>query len=249
LRKRTWPDVDDSKRKEVMDDYKATRSSFIKKWNESSIPTLHAFTANSPFDELSFYRSIQEFFADLYRIPEKVLEALDIITTGLAEAIKSNALSSGAKGLFFGCYRLGCEFISPKQFEKFGLPFLSKLVNILTDAGILVTLHCDNDWSLNLPYLRELPRGKCIIALDNHTDIFKAKKILRDHMCILGDVPAGLLSIGTPKEVEDYCKKLIDTVGEGGGFILGSGDELPVDTKPENLTAMLETAKTYGLYR
>lgn len=249
LRKRIWPDVDDSKRAEVMNEYKATRGNFIKKWKGLNVPTLHAFTVNSPFDELSLYRSIQEFFTDLYRFPEKVLEAIDIITTGLAEATKNNALASGAKGIFIGCYRLCGEFLPPKQFEKFGLPCLMRLVHSLSEAGVLVTLHCDNNWALNLPYLKELPKGKCIVALDNHTDIFKAKEILRDRVCILGDVPASLLSIGTASEVEAYCKRLIDVVGDGGGFILGSGDELPVDTRPENLRTMLEIARTYGIYQ
>lgn len=35
-----------------------------------------------------------------------------------------------------------------------------------------------------------------------------------------GDVPATLLSLGTPEQVETYCRKLIDYVGKGGGFIL-----------------------------
>ena len=249
LRKRIWPEVDDSKRAEVMNEYKTVRNAFIRKWNDLNVPTLHAFTVNSPFDELSLYRSIQEFFTDLYRFPEKVLEALDIITEGLAEASKNNALASGAKGIFLGCYRLCGEFLPPKQFEKFGLPYLMRLVHVLTEAGLLVTLHCDNNWTLNLPYLKELPKGRCILALDHHTDIFKAKEILKGHVCILGNVPASLLSLGAPKEVDTYCKKLIEIVGDGGGFILGSGDELPIDTKPENLSAMLNAVRTYGSYK
>jgi hypothetical protein len=39
----------------------------------------------------------------------------------------------------------------------------------------------------------------------------------------MGDVPAKLFTIGTPRDIEVYCKKLIDTVGRGGGFILGAG--------------------------
>ncbi|MBW2370146.1 MAG: uroporphyrinogen-III decarboxylase, partial [Deltaproteobacteria bacterium] len=97
----------------------------------------------------------------------------------------------------------------------------------------------------NLPYLKELPKGKCIAQFDNATDIFKAKEVLRDHVCIMGDVPAALLTIGTPLEVSNYCKKLIDGVGEGGGFILGVACSVPVDAKFENLKAMLDTAKTY----
>lgn len=249
LRKRVWPEVDDTKRSTVMKEYKQTRSEFIRKWNEINIPTLHAFTVNSPFDELSLYRSMLKFYSDLYRFPEKVNEALDILTIELAETIKKNALESGAKGVFIGCYRLCGEFFPPKQFEKFGWPHLLRLVNILTEAGALITLHCDSNWTLNLPYFKELPKGKCILALDNHTDIFKAKQILKNHVCILGDVPAPLLTIGSKLEVEDYCKRLIDVVGDGGGFILGSGDELPVDTKPENFRVMLETVKNYGIYR
>jgi hypothetical protein len=44
-----------------------------------------------------------------------------------------------------------------------------------------------------------------------------------------------------------HCKKLIDKVGKGGGYILGprsSTDEV----KPENLKAMIEFTKDYGRY-
>jgi uroporphyrinogen-III decarboxylase len=77
------------------------------------------------------------------------------------------------------------------------------------------------------------------------TDIFKAKEILNGHMCIAGDVPAALNSLGTPQEVEDYCKKLIDVVGKDSGFILSTGCTCPVDCKMENFKAMVNTAKNY----
>jgi len=64
-------------------------------------------------------------------------------------------------------------------------------------------------------------------------------------MCIAGDVPAALTALGTPEEVEAYCKKLIDVVGEDGGFIMSTGCTLPVDCKIENLKAIVDTAKNY----
>ena len=94
-------------------------------------------------------------------------------------------------------------------------------------------------------YLKELPRGKCVCELDSTTDIFKAKEILKGHMCIMGDVPASLLAIGTAQQVEDYCKKLIDVVGEGGGFILSSGCGVPIDAQFDNMKEMIDTAKNY----
>jgi hypothetical protein len=42
---------------------------------------------------------------------------------------------------------------------------------------------------------------------------------------------AALLSLGKPEEIEAYCKRLIDEVGEGGGFMLTSGCECPINVK------------------
>jgi len=64
-------------------------------------------------------------------------------------------------------------------------------------------------------------------------------------MCISGDVPASLLTLGTPDEVRDYCQRLIDVVGDEGGFILTTGCECPVDAKFENVKMMIDVANTY----
>lgn len=66
-----------------------------------------------------------------------------------------------------------------------------------------------------------------------------------DQMRIIGDIPTSLLTLGIPKEVKNYCMKLIDDVGKGGGFILSSGCTVPFNAKFENLKAMLHTGKTY----
>ncbi len=77
------------------------------------------------------------------------------------------------------------------------------------------------------------------------TDIFKAKEILDGHMCISGDVPASLLTLGTPDDVRVYCQRLIDEVGKGGGFFLSTGCECPIDATFENVKTMIDTAKSY----
>jgi len=46
--------------------------------------------------------------------------------------------------------------------------------------------------------------------------------------------------------VGDYCKKLIDEVGAGGGFKLTTGCECLVNVKRENLRAMVETGRNYA---
>jgi len=134
-------------------------------------------------------------------------------------------------------------FYNLKIFERFVFPYLKKMVNAFTAQGLYVNLHCDTNWILNLPYFKEFPRAKCTLELDSTTDIFKAKEILKGYICLKGDVPASLLSLGRPEEVAVYCRKLIDIVGRDGGFILSTGCTCPVDAKLENVKAMIETAK------
>ena len=44
-----------------------------------------------------------------------------------------------------------------------------------------------------------------------------------------------------------YTANLIDTAGKGGGYILDIG-AVADDGRPENLHAMIKTAKEYGVY-
>jgi uroporphyrinogen-III decarboxylase len=57
-----------------------------------------------------------------------------------------------------------------------------------------------------------------------------------------------MLKIGTPQEIKDYARKLIDTAGKGGGFILANGAFFD-HAKPENIKAMVDFGKEYGGYK
>ena len=64
----------------------------------------------------------------------------------------------------------------------------------------------------------------------------------------MGDVPATLLATGTRDEVLAYCRRLIETVGKSGGFILSSGCSLPNNAKMENVRALYEAVQEWGWY-
>ena len=53
---------------------------------------------------------------------------------------------------------------------------------------------------------------------------------------------------GTPETVIEASKRAIDDAGEGGGFILSTGDQCGRDTPDGNIHAMVATARTYGKY-
>ncbi len=97
-----------------------------------------------------------------------------------------------------------------------------------------------------LEYIKDIPAGKAVYWFEA-TDMLKAKDILGDRICIRGNVPVSILVAGTPDDVRAYCKKLIDYVGRGGGFILDSSAVVN-DARLENVRAMFEFAKEYGVY-
>ena len=81
----------------------------------------------------------------------------------------------------------------------------------------------------------------------DQSDMKKAKETLGKNACLLGNVPSSLLGLATPNEVKDYCKKLIDTVGKDGGFIMANGAFFD-EAKAENIKTMVEFTKEYGRY-
>jgi uroporphyrinogen-III decarboxylase len=60
-------------------------------------------------------------------------------------------------------------------------------------------------------------------------------------------MPSTLLQTGTKKEVENYCKWLIDTCARDGGFIMAPGSALD-EVNPENLKTLVDVTASYGKY-
>lgn len=223
-------------------------------WESRGVQSFTGVAISPPFDFFSMGRSLREFSIDLHRRPEKVLAAMDAITPGLIEAaiggqtMISQATKWGYMTSFIGATRGSATFISPKMFEKFNWPYIKQIALALIDAGITPLFHFDSDWTPMLEFFKDLPKGSCVLELDSVTDIFKAKQVLAGHMCLMGDVPAALLTLGTPDQVSAYVKRLCEEVGDGGGYILSSGCSVPVDAKPANLRAMIEAGNKYGIY-
>ncbi len=213
-------------------------------------PRFYPGTAQAPFDTISdFLRGMHGTMLDMYRQPEKLLQVCEKILKDRLErgipAVEGD--SDSPRLVFMGLHRGSDGFMSLKQFETFYWPTLKKVTLAVIEAGLIPCLFCEGDWTARLEYLLELPQGKCVARLDL-TDIFKAKRVLREHTCIMGNVPASLLQTGTPQDVKEYCKKIIDFVGEGGGFILSAGSSID-KARPENLKTMVDFTKEYGVYR
>ena len=75
----------------------------------------------------------------------------------------------------------------------------------------------------------------------------KFKEICGDVMCFWGNVPSSLMCAGTPQEVKDDVKRLIDLFGDTGALIIDS-QGIPDEARPENVLALREAADEYGVF-
>ena len=223
-------------------------NAFGQKIEKRGFPLYGTGVAHIPFDHISYQmRGMKGIFLDMYRQPEKLIEVFDwMMPLQIKKALES-AKAGGRSRVFFALHRGADNFMSKKQFEIFYWPYVKKLVQALVDEGFTPCLFIEGDYTTRLEYFLELPKGKVLGRFDA-SDIFKAKEILKGHMGIMGNVPNSLLQVGSQDDVKTYCKKLIDIVGKDGGFILCPRGT-PDDAKPENLKAMVDYTREYGVYR
>jgi len=210
-------------------------------------PMLSGGAAKAPFDTIGdTLRGTQRIMLDMYRQPDKLLEALDRLVPLMIKMGVSAAKVSGVPLIFMPLHKGADGFMSLEQFKIFYWPTLRKVILGLIDEGLVPWIFAEGSYNSRLEFITDLPKGTTIWKFDN-TDMARAKAILGGISCIEGNVPISLLTTGTPEETKDYCKKLIDTAGRGGGFILSSGAVID-KAKPENIHAMIEFTKEYGIY-
>jgi len=205
-------------------------------------------TMLAPFDTVAdMLRGTHGSVMDMYRQPEKLLEALEVIAERSREAAVNMAAISRSPIVFVPMHKGDDSFMSVKQFEKFYWPTFRKLLLGCINEGFVPMMVIDgsyNDARLNI--ISDLPRSSVVWTMEK-TDMFKAKKILGDSACIAGNVTAAMLYTQTPPMIKEYCRKLIEVCGKGGGYILSLGSGID-KCDPANLRAIIEAAREYGVY-
>lgn len=212
----------------------------LRRYAEAGVPCLVGDILESPFEVICGGRSLGCFLADdLMEIPEKVEEVFKIVHEYNMKQYRGRMENPQTRplGVWIGGWRGTPSMLSAPMFEKYSWNYMKELVELCLEFDVIPILHLDSDWTLGLEYFKEIPPKKAIMALDGKTDIFKAKEIVGDTMCIMGDVPAEMLAFGTPEKVYDYCTKLIHEIGPTG-FILCSGCDIPFNAKMENVKMM-----------
>ena len=141
----------------------------------------------------------------------------------------------------------------PPVFRTLGLEWMRRLTRRARERGVLTHMHCcgperalveiaaqetdlDGIEPLECP-----PMGDC--------DLAEVKRSFGRKLALKGNLhTTDIMLRAGPREVEDACKAAIDAAGEGGGFILSTGDQTPRDVSDQTMRTMVRVAETYGKY-
>lgn len=202
----------------------------------------------APFDVIGdTLRGTRGIIMDMYRQPDKLLEALDRLTPIMIKMGASACKMNGCPICFMPLHKGADGFLSDAQFKKYYWPSLKDVIEGLIEEGCVPFPWAEGGYNSRLQVIGDVPKGKVIWGFDD-TNMAEAKKALGKTCCISGNVPTSLLAISTVQAVKDNVKKLIDDCGDGGGYLMMNGSAFD-EAKAENLKAMIDTTKEYGVYK
>jgi uroporphyrinogen decarboxylase len=197
-----------------------------------------------PFTTAAALRGTDVFVRDLYNNKEWVHKLLELCCQAglkfIDEILQRKSLPIVVEPIG------SASLISPRMFTEFVSPYLKRMADHIhaNGGGFPTVLHICGKTKPNWKSMREADYD--IWSLDT-VDMGEARAFAGDRVTLVGNVnPANLLK-NTPEQIDAEARSICEkAVGSPRGFILGSGCEVPLNTPPENVDALVNAARLYG---
>jgi len=211
------------------------------------------FLCGTPFTRASNVCGLERLSRWTIKKPELAHRVIRLVTRHLLEVAQYWVDTFGAEGLmpYSGNPIESNNVISPKQFERFCIPYTKELHEKIFGMGIKrLQFHMCGDQNLNLAFFVEVPMGdRSIVSFGHEVDITTAIKYLGDTCIIVGNVEPVVLQMGTPQQVYELSRRCIEKGKYAPkGFMLAQGCELPPKMAPYNIYAMRKAINDFGWY-
>jgi uroporphyrinogen-III decarboxylase len=190
-----------------------------------------------------------DFYLDFYTDPDFVHQLLDYITEGTIARIKAHRE-------FFGMPLVtetwsfaddAVQMLSTDMVREFVLPYHQKLKKALTTAEH-IALHLCGDATRHFKMFRD-ELGINSFDTGFPIDFGAMRQVLGPDVVIQGGVRAPQLAQDTPENIYNEARRILESgIMEGGRFILKEANDLAPCTPMDNLNALYQAARTFGIY-
>lgn len=199
-----------------------------------------------PFTTAAALRPIEHFIKDLYKNREWVHQLLDVCCrAGIAfidEILKRKALPIIVEPIG------SASLVSPRHFKEFVAPYLKRMADHIhaNGGGMPAVLHICGKTSSNWQAMLEADFD--IWSLDT-VDLGETREAAGHRVVLVGNVSPTNLLKNRPADIDAEARGICEkALGSPRGFILGSGCEVPINTPPENIDALINAARKYGRF-
>jgi uroporphyrinogen decarboxylase len=203
----------------------------------------------SPFTQLMELFGYQEGLMYLIDEPQRCEAILAAYTRGAAD-LGARQARCGVDAVLISSAFAGGGFISPRQYDRFVLPYEREIVAHIHAEGTPVYTHTCGDIGDRLERLADTGIDG-IDTLDppplGSVDLADAKRRVGGRVFFKGNIDAvnTLLKKSRDEVRADALARL--AIGSlGGGYILSSACSVSPAVPPENLTVLVEASKQFG---
>lgn len=131
--------------------------------------------------------------------------------------------------------------MGPDLWREFIKPRIAQMYERVKSKGKKVFIHSCGRVDSVFPDLIECGLDVFNPFQPEVIDVFEAKAKYGADLSFFGGISVQqTLPFGTRQQVRDEVRRLLDVVGEGGGYIAAPSHAIPGDAKPENIAVMLE---------
>jgi uroporphyrinogen decarboxylase len=134
--------------------------------------------------------------------------------------------------------------MSPMHWRQFIKPRIRAMYQAVKARGRRVFIHSCGKVDELFPDLIECGLDVFNPFQPEVMDVRAAKRAFGDRLSFYGGISTQrTLPYGTPDQVRDEVRRLLDDIGEGGGFIAAPAHAIPKDADPRNIDAMIDVLR------
>lgn len=204
------------------------------------------------FETAWYIRSMDELFVDLRYNQPFARRLLDEITDR-REYMAVQYARAGVDGLHIGddvATQRGM-MMSPETWREWFKPRWARVIAAAkaVKPDLIVTYHSDGDvWAI-IPELAEIGIDVLNPVQPECLDVARVKRAYGDRLAFWGGMGIQTtMPFGAPADVRAEVKRLIETLGAGGGFLIAPTHVLEPDVPWENIVAFFEAVEEFGAF-
>ena len=213
---------------------------------EEGVPSVGV---GSAYAKMGSVRGMTELLLDLIDEPDLMREVARAAWRWEEKTLDSFIASPSEVCFYDICWATGSN-MSPEMFETWVGEEIHRACAKVRSAGKYIAFYTLGRIGKLMDCM--VDAGPHMIASfePNEGDIplAEAKKLYGEKICLMGNFDCVVLARGSIEEARAEAKRCLDEAMAGGGYILGTADEVPADARYDNLSAMVEVAQEYGRY-